>query len=104
MEDGTITLIGATTENPSFQVNTALLSRCRVVVLDKLDNEAILKILIKAVEALQIKVVDGDDDSKDGNSERYNIILIIIQFVLIDFCMTWRLFFSFNCMWSRVYV
>ena len=37
VEDGTITLIGATTENPSFEVNAALLSRCRVVVLEPLD-------------------------------------------------------------------
>ena len=35
MEDGTITLVGATTENPSFELNAALLSRCRVVVLEQ---------------------------------------------------------------------
>ena len=38
VEDGTITLIGATTENPSFEVNSALLSRCRVVVLEPLAD------------------------------------------------------------------
>lgn len=49
VEDGTITLIGATTENPSFQVNAALLSRCRVIVLHRLEDEDILKILVRAV-------------------------------------------------------
>ena len=37
VEDGTLTLIGATTENPSFQVNSALLSRSRVITLNKLE-------------------------------------------------------------------
>ena len=39
VEDGTITLIGATTENPSFELNGALLSRCQVLVLRRLDDE-----------------------------------------------------------------
>src|SRR5512146_1042549 len=41
VEDGTITLIGATTENPSFEVNAALLSRCRVVTLRGLTEEEV---------------------------------------------------------------
>ncbi len=41
VEDGTLTLIGATTENPSFEINRALLSRCRVVTLQSLDDDAI---------------------------------------------------------------
>jgi len=45
VEDGTITLIGATTENPSFEVNSALLSRSRVFVLEKLTPENILEII-----------------------------------------------------------
>ena len=45
VEDGTITLIGATTENPSFEVISALLSRSRVFVLKQLDSEALVKIL-----------------------------------------------------------
>ena len=49
VESGTITLIGATTENPSFSLNSALLSRCRVIVLSKLAPEAIKTILDKAV-------------------------------------------------------
>jgi len=49
VERGIITLIGATTENPSFEVNAALLSRCRVVILQKLDVPAIEKILRRAL-------------------------------------------------------
>lgn len=50
VEKGVITLIGATTENPSFEVNSALLSRARVVVLSQLDETAITHILKRAVE------------------------------------------------------
>lgn len=49
MEDGTITLIGATTENPSFELNGALLSRSQVFVLKRLDEDA-LEILLKRAE------------------------------------------------------
>jgi putative ATPase len=49
VENGTIVLIGATTENPSFEVNAALLSRCRVYVLGALDEAAILTILRRAL-------------------------------------------------------
>lgn len=45
MEDGTITLVGATTENPSFELNAALLSRARVLVFKSLDEEAIGELL-----------------------------------------------------------
>lgn len=48
MEDGTIILIGATTENPSFELNAALLSRCQVFVLKRLDDEALEKLLVRA--------------------------------------------------------
>ena len=40
VEDGTITLVGATTENPSFELNGALLSRAQVLVLNRLDADA----------------------------------------------------------------
>ena len=49
MENGTIILIGATTENPSFEVIGALLSRCKVVVLKKLSIDSIVKILQSAL-------------------------------------------------------
>lgn len=49
VESGLLTLIGATTENPSFEVNNALLSRTRVVVLHGLDEKALVKVIQKAV-------------------------------------------------------
>ncbi|XP_076245665.1 ATPase WRNIP1 isoform X2 [Calliopsis andreniformis] len=53
VESGTITLIGATTENPSFSLNSALLSRCRVIVLEKLSISNLQSILNKAVLSLE---------------------------------------------------
>ncbi len=51
MEDGTITLVGATTENPSFELNAALLSRARVMIFRPLDAAAIEKLLVRAEES-----------------------------------------------------
>lgn len=73
VECGTVTLIGATTENPSFQVNAALLSRCRVLVLEKLSVEAMGSILDRAVTTLGVKVrgqgteCPKDQDQTDGH-------------------------------------
>lgn len=50
VEKGIITLIGATTENPSFEVNSALLSRCQVYVLKALEEEDLVKLLHQALE------------------------------------------------------
>ncbi|MGF1641076.1 MAG: replication-associated recombination protein A [Rhodospirillales bacterium] len=48
VEDGTVVLVGATTENPSFELNSPLLSRCRVLVLNRLDDAALERILGRA--------------------------------------------------------
>ncbi|PWC98374.1 replication-associated recombination protein A [Azospirillum sp. TSO5] len=48
VEDGTVTLVGATTENPSFELNAALLSRAQVFVLNRLDDAALEKLLSRA--------------------------------------------------------
>ncbi len=50
MEDGTVTLVGATTENPSFELNAALLSRARVLVFRPLEPEAVGRLLARAEE------------------------------------------------------
>lgn len=50
VEKGTITLIGATTENPSFEVNSALLSRCQVYVLKALDEEKLMMLVHQALQ------------------------------------------------------
>lgn len=57
VECGVITLIGATTENPSFSLNNALLSRCRVIVLEKLSVENVLQILEKAIVQNNLAVI-----------------------------------------------
>lgn len=62
VEKGTITLIGATTENPSFEVNSALLSRCQVYVLKHLDEAALVSLLSDAI-------------NKDEGLQQHNITL-----------------------------
>ncbi|MEI6753638.1 MAG: replication-associated recombination protein A [Paludibacter sp.] len=51
VENGTVTLIGATTENPSFEVITPLLSRCQVYVLKSLENEDLLELANRAIKS-----------------------------------------------------
>lgn len=63
MEDGTVALVGATTENPSFELNAALLSRARVLVFKSLDAEAIEKLLEKA-EEIEGKKLPLDADAR----------------------------------------
>ena len=48
VEDGTVTLVGATTENPSFELNAALLSRCQVLILHRLDEKALATLIDRA--------------------------------------------------------
>ena len=57
VEDGTVILVGATTENPSFELNPALLSRCRVLVLNRLDDAALESLLARA-ETVERKPLD----------------------------------------------
>lgn len=52
VEDGTVTLVGATTENPSFALNSALLSRCHVLVMARLDEAALGTLITRAEQAL----------------------------------------------------
>lgn len=67
VEEGTFTLIGATTETPSFAINSALLSRCRVVVLRPLETEQVALVLRRALEdderGLGPLRVRADDDA-----------------------------------------
>ena len=73
MEDGTVVLVGATTENPSFELNAALLSRARVLVFQSLDSAAIEKLFTRAEQvqgrklplndearAVLVRMADGD--------------------------------------------
>ncbi|CAO1417024.1 unnamed protein product [Diamesa serratosioi] len=68
VENGTIVLIGATTENPSFSLNSALLSRCRVIAMNKLETSDILLILkraLKTFKAVEIKPELDDELMKE---------------------------------------
>lgn len=60
VEAGTVTLIGATTENPSFEVNAPLLSRCRVVRLEPLPDEAIETLVRRAVDRESLPAVEPE--------------------------------------------
>ena len=63
VENGTVVLIGATTENPSFELNGALLSRCQVFVLNRLDDAA-LEILVARAEAALGRTLPLDDAAR----------------------------------------
>lgn len=64
MEDGTITLVGATTENPSFSLNAALLSRARVLTFRALDAEAVARLISRA-ETLEDRPLPVDDAARE---------------------------------------
>ncbi|XP_076270476.1 ATPase WRNIP1-like [Rhynchophorus ferrugineus] len=61
VEKGNIILIGATTENPSFSVNNALISRCKVIVLEKLKTDDLYTILENAAQSFDIDVIDDEN-------------------------------------------
>ncbi|MER8592492.1 replication-associated recombination protein A [Mesorhizobium sp. M1182] len=63
MEDGTVVLVGATTENPSFELNAALLSRARVLVFHSLGEDSIAKLLARAEEA-EGRALPLDEDAR----------------------------------------
>ncbi|ALV45300.1 AAA family ATPase [Arthrobacter alpinus] len=65
VEDGTVILVGATTENPSFELNGALLSRCQVFVLKRLDDAA-LGTLITRAEALIGRPLPLTDEAREA--------------------------------------
>lgn len=90
VEKGTITLIGATTENPSFEVISALLSRCQVYILKHLDKEDLISLLDGAVKKdsylkdLNVKIEEYEAllkySSGDGR-KLYNLLELIINSV-----------------------
>jgi putative ATPase len=63
VEDGTVVLVGATTENPSFELNAALLSRAQVLILNRLDNDALDAMLSRA-EELEGRPLPLDDAAR----------------------------------------
>ena len=65
VEDGTITLVGATTENPSFELNGALLSRAQVLVLNRLDETALDALIVRA-EIFEKRALPLDADARQS--------------------------------------
>ncbi len=78
VEKGIITLIGATTENPSFEVNSALLSRCQVYILKPLDKEALISLINHAIKTdtvlsklnIQVKETEALINLSGGDARR----------------------------------
>lgn len=65
VEDGTVTLVGATTENPSFELNAALLSRCQVLILRRLDHDALGELIHRA-EVLEDRKLPVTAEARDA--------------------------------------
>ena len=65
VEDGTVTLVGATTENPSFEINAALLSRCQVLILRRLDHQALEELVTRA-EALEDRKLPVSPEAREA--------------------------------------
>lgn len=93
VEKGTIRLIGATTENPSFEVNAALLSRCQVYVLKALDKEKLVQLLEEAIqkdEQLKAKNIELKETAalinlSGGDGRKLlNLLEIVVQSGVTD--------------------
>ena len=94
VEDGTLTFIGATTENPSFELNSALLSRCRVYVLESLEPEDIRRVIDRAIGdperglgAAGLRMADAERDrlaqAADGDARRaLNVLEVAAELAL----------------------
>ena len=65
VEDGTVTLVGATTENPSFELNAALLSRCQVLILRRLDHDA-LEELVRRAEEIEERALPLTQEAREA--------------------------------------
>lgn len=88
VEKGTIRLIGATTENPSFEVNAALLSRCQVYVLKALDKEKLVQLIQEAIQKdellktknIQLQETEALISLSGGDGRKLlNLLEIVIQ-------------------------
>ncbi|WP_026751356.1 replication-associated recombination protein A [Sediminibacterium sp. C3] len=88
VEKGTIRLIGATTENPSFEVNAALLSRCQVYVLKALDKEKLVQLLEEAIQKdeqlkaknIQLQETEALINLSGGDGRKLlNLLEIVVQ-------------------------
>ncbi|MDJ1140641.1 replication-associated recombination protein A [Marinicella marina] len=84
LESGLITLIGATTENPSFALNNALLSRLKVYILKSLDDEALIKLLNQGIKQAKLKLLMSEQQqmalvrAADGDGRKLLSLLEIL--------------------------
>lgn len=85
LESGLVTLIGATTENPSFALNNALLSRLKVYILNSLGDDDLLQLLRQSLEAAEIPLIMSEAQQKtlvraaDGDGRKMLSLLEILQ-------------------------
>lgn len=93
VEKGTITLIGATTENPSFEVNSALLSRCQVYVLKALQHNDLIRLMQQAIEKdellkskdIQLKETEALLSISGGDGRKLlNLFELVVQTQLLE--------------------
>lgn len=90
VEDGTITLIGATTENPSFEVISPLLSRCQVYILEPLNKEGLLKLIDSALtkdvelKKRKIKIVEDQAMMRFSGGDARKLLNVLELVVLAD--------------------
>jgi putative ATPase len=89
VEEGVITLIGATTENPSFEVISALLSRCQVYVLQPLSKEELISLVDKAIKEdeylrekkIEVKEYDAMLQFSGGDARKlYNVLELVTNY------------------------
>jgi len=87
VESGTVVLVGATTENPSFEVNSALLSRCRVFIIKQLEKESLSELIDRA-EKSEDKKLKITEDAREmliqmaNNDGRFLLNMLEILFAL----------------------
>ena len=93
VEKGIVTLVGATTENPSFEVNAALLSRCQVYILNALDADDLRRMVQKALtedELLKERKIEIEEDeallrfSGGDGRKLYNLLELVVDSVAED--------------------
>lgn len=87
IENGTIILLGATTENPSFSLNSALLSRCRVIVLEKLQTSAIMKILNRALA--HFDAISVPENLETNYDELVQNLETVPKLTITESCLKW---------------
>ena len=99
VEKGIITLIGATTENPSFEVNSALLSRCQVYVLKSLDEKTLMQLLHDAIakdeflktKKIELKETEALINISGGDARKlYNLLELVVTATPSKSSPTWE--------------